>query len=75
MIDAVDEYIELNTFLKLNNIAPTGGQAKIIIRSEAVTVNGIIETRNKKKLRDGDIVGYSGKKYPVQISVYKKIKM
>ncbi|HYD03138.1 MAG TPA: RNA-binding S4 domain-containing protein [Alphaproteobacteria bacterium] len=62
-----EKYIELNTFLKINNLAPTGGQAKNIIRDGEVQVNGTVETRNKKKLRDGDVVVYEGKKYIVKI--------
>lgn len=50
-------YIELNAFLKKNRVAGTGGQAKLLIRSGDVTVNGEVETRNKRKLREGDRVG------------------
>ncbi|PIN73832.1 RNA-binding protein [Candidatus Woesearchaeota archaeon CG10_big_fil_rev_8_21_14_0_10_45_16] len=49
-------YIELNDFLKINNVAATGGKVKIIIRSGIVKVNGEIETRNRKKLVPGDKV-------------------
>jgi len=62
-----DKHIELNTFLKLQGLAATGGQAKIIIRSGAVFLNGTSETRNKKKLYNKDIVEYEGKKYVVKI--------
>ena len=66
------EYIELNTFIKLKNLAPTGGQAKLLIRSEKVLVNGTLETRNKKKLIDGDIVECSGQKFVIKLSDYDK---
>jgi ribosome-associated protein len=59
------DYIELNSFIKVLGLAPTGGQAKLLIRSEAVTVNGDVETRNKKKLVLNDIVEVEGKKYTV----------
>ena len=62
-----EKYIELNTFLKINNIAPTGGQAKNIIRNGEVQVNGAVETRNKKKLHNNDIVIYNSKKYVVKL--------
>lgn len=55
------DYIELNAFLKKEGICPTGGQAKLLIRSEKVKVNGEIDTRNKKKLRKGDVVEVEGK--------------
>ncbi|HZX45207.1 MAG TPA: RNA-binding S4 domain-containing protein [Candidatus Nanoarchaeia archaeon] len=44
------EYIELNAFIKMKGFAATGGQAKVLIRSGAVKVNGQVDTRNKKKL-------------------------
>ena len=56
-------FVELNTFLKIKNLASTGGQAKQLIRSGAVLVNGIIETRNRRKLIAGDKVEINGKKY------------
>lgn len=52
-------YIELNSFLKIKNLATTGGQAKILIRSGAVLVNDQVETRNRKKLLAGDQVQIS----------------
>ena len=61
------DYIELNSFLKIKNLASTGGRAKLLIRSEAVKVNNDIETRNKRKLHQGDIVEVDGKKYVVEI--------
>ena len=64
-----DRYIELNTFLKINGLASTGGQAKLLIRSGAVLVNGEQETRNKRKLHSGDKVGCNGKTYIVNSDI------
>lgn len=61
------EFITLNTFIKIKFLIPTGGQAKVIIRSGAVKVNNELETRNKKKLIDNDIVEYNGKKFTVSL--------
>jgi ribosome-associated protein len=58
--------IELNVFLNKIGIAATGGKAKQIIRSGEIKVNGEIETRNKKKLHEGDIVEYFGKMHTVE---------
>jgi len=66
-----NNYIELNTFLKIQGIAPTGGQVKVIIRSEAVSVNGVVETRNKRKLHAGDKVKYNGKEYIVDAALIR----
>jgi len=69
-IDKISDkrYIELNTFVKIQGLASTGGQAKILIRSEKIFLNGTLETRNKKKLYDGDVVECEGKKYVVKMS-------
>lgn len=60
-------YVELNVFIKLQGLASTGGQAKILIRDGHVTLNGTPETRNKKKLYDKDVIMVEGKKYVVKI--------
>lgn len=59
-------HIELNTFLKLKNLASTGGQAKLLIRSGEIKVNGEVEIRNRKKLHVGDEVKYKEKVYVVE---------
>ena len=64
--DTSTRHIGLNTFLRINGVAGTGGQVKLIIRSGAVKVNGETETRNKRKLRAGDVVEYLDKKYEVE---------
>lgn len=60
------KYIELNTFLKVNGLASTGGQSKLTIRSGKVLVNNEPETRNRRKLHAGDKVEYEGKTYSVR---------
>ena len=65
--DINKKFIELNVFLKINGVSPTGGQAKTLIRSGTVLLNGTSETRNKKKLHDNDVVEVEGKKYVVKI--------
>ncbi len=65
-------YIELNNFLKAQRLAPTGGQAKLLIQSGVVKVNGAAETRNKKKLVPGDIVEFEGKIYTVTDEIAKQ---
>lgn len=52
-----EEYIRLDSFLKLSGCMETGGQAKIAIQSGEVTVNGEICTMRGKKLRRGDKAG------------------
>ncbi len=69
--DISTRFVELNSFLKVKGIAATGGRAKLIIRAGSVIVNGEIETRNKKKLKAGDVVECLGKKYQVEESLLR----
>ena len=48
--------MKLDQFLKWKNLVSSGGEAKIIIRSGAVKVNGLIETKRGRKLNKGDKV-------------------
>ncbi len=52
--------IELYRVLKLANMAESGGAAKQVIAGGLVTVNDAVETRKRKKIFTGDIVGFSG---------------
>ncbi|MGL4797599.1 MAG: S4 domain-containing protein YaaA [Paraclostridium sp.] len=54
------EYIKLDQFLKLVDVASTGGHAKFLIQEGLVKVNGEIETRRGKKLRSNDVVEVEG---------------
>lgn len=59
--------IELWAFLKLKGLVSTGGQAKLLIRSGDVHVNGVSETRVRKKLASGDLVLVHGKEFLVEL--------
>lgn len=50
------EFIELNVLLKLLALAPSGGGAKAMIATGAVRVDGLVETRIRRKLRPGQTV-------------------
>ena len=50
------EFIELNLLLKLLGLAPSGGAAKALIAAGGVAVDGITETRVRRKLRAGQTV-------------------
>ncbi len=49
-------FIQLNNLLQILQIAQTGGHAKLIIQNKDVLVNGVIETRIRKKLIKSDVV-------------------
>lgn len=59
--------IDLQDFLKLSGLVETGGEAKFRIQGGEVKLNGVVETRRRKKLRSGDVVEYLGKRLPVQL--------
>jgi ribosome-associated protein len=57
--------IHLDQFLKVQNLVATGGQAKQAIQGGEVLVNGEVETRRRKQLRQGDVVAYAGEEMEV----------
>lgn len=59
-------YIKLEQLLKLANVCQTGGEAKILINSGKVYVNGEKEERRGKKLINGDLVSIGNDKYIVR---------
>ncbi len=48
--------ITLGQALKAANVVGTGGEAKILIQAGEVWVNGDVETRRGRRLREGDVV-------------------
>jgi ribosome-associated protein len=60
--------IQLDQFLKFQGLVATGGEAKHLIKSGEVKVNGETETRRGRKLQTGDQVMVGGETYPVQIA-------
>lgn len=54
------EYIHLDQALKLAGLAGSGGEAKAIVKSGSVSVNGTTETRRGRKLRPGDVIELDG---------------
>jgi ribosome-associated protein len=49
---------DLQTFLRLTDLVPTGGAAKLAIQGGECLLNGHVETRRAKKLFDGDAVTF-----------------
>ena len=48
--------MKLDQFLKWHNLVSSGGEAKILIKSRLIKVNGEIEIRRGRKLVKGDKV-------------------
>ncbi|NLM68636.1 MAG: S4 domain-containing protein YaaA [Firmicutes bacterium] len=64
-IEIRTESINLDQLLKWANIAATGGEAKHLIQSGEVLINGIVETRRGKKVYRNDVVTVSGQSFKV----------
>ena len=52
--------------MKLANLVSTGGEAKLRILNEEVTVNSEVCTMRGKKLRPGDVVSFAGRELTVE---------
>ena len=63
-----EEYIKLDSLMKFSGLCETGGEAKILIQSGKVLVNGEICTMRGKKMRDGDKVKYGDRIVEVSVS-------
>ena len=61
-----DEYIKLGQALKLAGMAGSGVDAKFLIQDHMVYVNGVVEDRRGRKLRDGDIVTFDGESFQIK---------
>ena len=57
------EFIKLESAMKLANIVPSGGSAKLEIQEGYVFVNGEVCTMRGKKLYPGDRFSYEGDEY------------
>lgn len=58
--------IHLDQFLKVQSLVGTGGQAKMVIQGGEVTVNGEVDTRRRRQLRQGDVVVFEGQELVVE---------
>ncbi len=54
------EYIELDKLLKRENLTASGGEARYLISQGLAQVNGVLETRKRRKLYPGDVALFNG---------------
>ena len=57
------EYITLGQFVKFCNLVNSGSESKFFILNNEITVNGEIEKRRGKKLKESDTVVINGANY------------
>lgn len=68
----IENYIKLDRFLKFVRVAGTGGQAKLMVQTEMVRVNGELETRRGRKLVAGDRVEVAGQTFTVSAELLSR---
>ncbi|MFA5276590.1 MAG: RNA-binding S4 domain-containing protein [Candidatus Omnitrophota bacterium] len=59
------EFIELDNMLKTLKLVVSGAEAKQQIQAGSVKVNGLVESRIRRKLRSGDVVEFGGQKIDI----------
>lgn len=58
-------YVQLQQLLKLADLIDSGGQAKIYLNENKVSVNGELENRRGRKLYPKDIIEVSGNLFEI----------
>ena len=64
-ISIKEDFIRLDSAMKLADMVVTGGHAKIVIQEGEVKVNGEICTMRGKKLHKGDEIEFEGNKVQI----------
>lgn len=64
-INIKEDFIRLDSAMKLANLVVTGGHAKIVIQNGEVKVNGEICTMRGKKLYKGDKVEFENNGFEI----------
>tara|TARA_R110001599_G_scaffold57591_6_gene158339 strand:- start:35886 stop:36098 length:213 start_codon:yes stop_codon:yes gene_type:complete len=66
-IDITREPVELYKILKFEGLVTTGGEAKLLIGDGQVRVNGEVETRKRRQMRDGDTIEFRGEQIKLRL--------
>ncbi len=61
-----EEFIKLDSALKLSGLVSTGGHAKVVIQGGEVSVNNSVCTMRGKKLYRGDVVSFDGDEFEIE---------
>jgi ribosome-associated protein len=64
-VEITKEPVELYKILKFEGLVSSGGEAKTVINDGQVLVNGVPETRKRKKIVSGDVIEFNSMKYKV----------
>lgn len=66
IIEINREPVELYKVLKFEGLAASGGEAKQLVAEGFVEVNGVVETRKRRKLVQGDQIGFDNQLFTLQ---------
>jgi ribosome-associated protein len=58
--------LSLGQALKVANLVGSGGEAKVLIQTGEVAVNGEVETRRGRRLQGGDVVEVGNERLEVK---------
>ena len=64
-IEIYGDYIQLDKFLKKENIISSGGETGDFIKNHEIFLNGIIIQEKRKKIRLGDELSLDGEVYKI----------
>lgn len=64
-IEIYGDYIQLDQFLKKENIISSGGETGDFIKNHEIFLNGIIIQEKRKKIRLGDNLSLDGEVYKI----------
>ena len=67
IIEITREPVELYKILKFEGFVESGAQAKLVIADGYVTVNGEVETRKRRKMLNGDVIGIGEDEFVLQL--------
>lgn len=70
---SLQPHIKLDQFLKQMQVVGSGGQAKLLIQSGQVKVNGVVEARRGRKLYTGDRVEFQNDTFEVNLSPFSNL--
>ena len=66
-VEITKEPVELYKLLKFESLVSSGGEAKFVISEGLVSLNGVTETRKRKKLVSGDIIAFNGEEVQLKL--------
>lgn len=64
-IEIYGNYIQLDQFLKKENIISSGGETGDFIKNHEIFLNGVIIKEKRKKIRLGDELSLDGEVYKI----------